>query len=50
MLNELLEDIMSLCEESGLSEAVINNTTSLKRKLIDVYGEDIAFFLMENSY
>ena len=43
MLNEFLEDIEILSEENGLQEPVIKNTTSLKRKILKKYGNDISF-------
>ena len=44
LLNEFLEDIKILSEENGLQEPVIKNTTTLKRKILEKYGDDISFF------
>ena len=44
LLNEFLEDIKILSEENGLQEPVLKNTTTLKRKILEKYGDDISFF------
>ena len=43
LLNEFLEDIKILSEENGLQEPVVKNTTTLKRKILEKYGDDISF-------
>ena len=35
LLSDLLEDMKVLCEENNLDEPVINNTRTLKRKIIE---------------
>ena len=44
LMTDLLEDIASLSNESGLQEASIKYMYELKSKLQDVFGEQIAFY------
>ena len=44
LLNELSIDITLISEEQGLEDAPITRTRSLKRRIVDKFGEDVSFF------
>ena len=44
LLSELLMDIKMISEEQGLSEPLFGNTSTLKRKIIERFPDEIDFF------
>ena len=44
LLSHLLEDIKRLTELSWLTEPIISNTRTLKRRTIDKFSDDISFY------
>ena len=44
LLSDLLEDIKRLSELNGLTEPIISNTRTLKRRIIGKFSDDISFY------
>ena len=44
LLSDLLDDIRMLSEEYGLTEPVISNTRTLKRKITERYPDEISYY------
>ena len=44
LISDLLEDIKCLRQENGIEESIITITRTLKRKMIDVFPEEILLY------
>ena len=44
LLSDPLEDIKRLTELSGLMKPIISNTRTLKRRIIDMFSDNISFY------